>query len=61
MGKTEATCAWVLFCHNGLWLCWGSYHIKNAHKIEKAASETRKRLELHEADLKGVTFTFSFS
>lgn len=37
----------------------GKLPYKNAHKIEKAASETRKRLELNEADLKGVTFTFS--
>lgn len=48
------------FCHTGVWLCWGSYHIKSAHKIEKAASETRKNLELYEADLKGVTFTVSY-
>lgn len=33
-------------------------NIKSTPKIEKAASETRKRLELSEARLKGVTFNF---
>lgn len=48
------------FCHTGLWLRWGSNHIKSTHKIEKAASETRKRLELYKADSEGVTFIFSY-
>lgn len=43
MGKTGNVCHG--FCHTGLGLCWGSY-IKSAHKIEKAASETRKKLAL---------------
>lgn len=54
LGKIEASCA--TGCHTGLWLCWGSNHTKSAHKTEKAASETRKRLELYESDLKEVIF-----
>lgn len=36
-------------------------NIKSVPQMEKAGRKTRKRLELYEANLKGVTFTFKLS
>lgn len=41
-------------------LAFGCNHIKSAPKMEKAASKTRKRLELYKANLKEVTFVLFF-
>lgn len=39
-------------------LAFGCNHIKSVPQKEKAGHKTRKRLELYEANVKGVTFTF---